>query len=261
MATRPTTNKHPQDNESGLDFLRAPSSYSVRVGYESVTLLDRVLEKLRGAILEFHFHPGDRLIERDLCEQLGVSRSSVREALRRLEAEGLVTIVPHKGGVVASTTSKEAQAIYEVRGVLEGFAAQLFAERASNEQVLQLRERLRDMREAVKTGDPRIMLAVKGTFYDVILEGCGNEFCRQLILSLQARIRFLRALALCSPERTKRSLDEMAQIVKAIEARDGNAARAAYLVHIEEAARAAIKALSERPPRPHSNDAHVKNRL
>lgn len=238
-------------NERALDFLESPSSYSVRVEPTSVTLLDRVVEKLRGAILDFHFRPGQRLVERALCEQLGVSRSSVREALRCLEAEGLIKTVPHKGRTVASITAKEAQSVYEVRAALEGFAAQLFAERGTPEQVRRLRARLRDMKDAVSTKDPRVMLAVKATFYDVILEGCGNEYCAELILSLQARIRFLRALSLSSPGRTQRSIAEMTRIVKAVEARDGDAARAAYTEHIRIAAAVAIKALSERarPPK------------
>jgi len=234
------------NREAPLDFLQTPSSYSVRVDRDSVTLLDRVVEKLRNAILDFHFRPGDRLIERDLCEQLGVSRGSVREALGRLEVEGLITMVPHKGGIVASMTPKEARGVYEVRAVLEAFAAQRFAERASDAQIGQLRARLRDMHDAVKTKDPRIILTVKGTFYDVILEGCDNEFCAEMIRSLQARIRFLRALSLSSPARTRRSVEEMARIVKAVEARDGEATRKAYMAHIQEAARMAIKELSKR---------------
>ena len=232
-------------DEQNLAFLESPSSYSVRVEPSS-TLLDRVLGKLRGAILDFHFRPGDRLVERTLCEQLGVSRSSVREALRRLEAEGLITTAPHKGRTVASVSAKEAQSVYEVRAALEGFAAQLFAERGSDEQIRRLRARLRDMKDAVKTNDARVMLAVKAKFYEVILEGCGNQYCAELILSLQARIRFLRALSMSAPGRTQRSIAEMARVVKAVESRDGEAARAAYTDHIRSAASVAIKALSQR---------------
>lgn len=240
----------PPHAEPKPDFLETPSSYSVRVEPFSSTLLDRVLDKLRGAILEFHFRPGHRLVERELCEQLGVSRSSVREALGRIEAEGLIRTTPHKGRTVASITANEARSVYEVRAALEGFAAQLFAVRATAEQIKRLRARLRDMKDAVETGDPRVMLAVKATFYDVILEGCGNAYCAELILSMQARIRFLRALSMSAPGRTLRSIAEMTRIVKAVEARDGEAARAAYTAHIRIAAAVAIKALSERSAKP-----------
>ena len=143
-------------------------------------------------------------------------------------------------------SAAEGRSVYEVRAALEGFAAQLFAERGTDEQIKRLRARLRDMKDAVSTGDPRVMLAVKATFYDVILEGCGNKYCADLILSLQARIRFLRALSMSAPGRTPRSIAEMAKIVKAIEARDGDAARAAYTDHIRMAATVAIAALSAR---------------
>jgi DNA-binding GntR family transcriptional regulator len=235
-----------RDHDSKPDFLDAPSSFSVRVEPPSTTLLDRVLEKLRGAILDFHFPPGHRLVERELCEQLGVSRSSVREALRRLEAEGLIRTVPHKGRTVASVTASEAASLYEVRAELEGFTAELFAERATDEQVRRLRSRLRDMKAAMQTNDPRVLLAAKAAFYDVILEGCGNEYCADLIRSMQARIRFLRALSMTAPGRTQRSLAEMTRIVKAVENRDGDAARAAYTEHISIAAAVAIQALSDR---------------
>lgn len=249
-----------QQHEPTYDFLEAPSSYSVRVEPQSTTLLDRVIEKLRGAILDFHFRPGHRLVERQLCEQLGVSRSSVREALRRLEADGLIKTVPHKGRTVASITAKEAQSVYEVRVALEAFAAQLFAERATDDQIKRLRASLRDMKAAVKTADPRVMLALKATFYNVILEGCGNTYCAELILSLQARIRFLRALAMSMPGRTQRSIAEMTRIVRAVEARDGDAAHAAYADHIQKAASVAISALSVRSPKPSHLQSNQRKR-
>jgi DNA-binding GntR family transcriptional regulator len=102
----------------------------MRVVRNTVTLRQQVLEVLRSAILNFQFKPGDRLIERELCEMTGVSRTSVREALRHLESEGLVQNLPNKGPMVATVTADEAREIFEVRRVLEGLAARLFAERA-----------------------------------------------------------------------------------------------------------------------------------
>src|SRR5882672_4452774 len=97
-----------------------PTATGMRVVRNTVTLRQQVLEVLRGAILNFQFKPGDRLIERELCEMTGVSRTSVREALRHLESEGLVQNLPNKGPMVATVTGEEAREIFEVRRVLEG---------------------------------------------------------------------------------------------------------------------------------------------
>ena len=91
------------------------------------TLRELALERMRAAIVEFHFKPGQRLIERDLCEQLGVSRSVVREVIRHLEAEGLVHTVPHQGPIVATLDAETAAQIYELRSLLESAAAQAAA--------------------------------------------------------------------------------------------------------------------------------------
>ena len=103
---------------------------SLRVKRNNITLRQQVLDVLRNAILEARFKPGDRLIERELCELTGVSRTSVREALRHLESEGLVRNIPNKGPTVATVGLEEAQQIYEMREALEGQAGRLFAQRA-----------------------------------------------------------------------------------------------------------------------------------
>src|SRR5215472_16989961 len=94
----------------------------------------QVEQRLRQAILSGHFRPGGRLIERELCTLLGVSRTSLREALRQLEGDGLIVNIPHKGLVVATMTREEADEIFQVRAVVEGLAGRLFAERATDEQ-------------------------------------------------------------------------------------------------------------------------------
>src|SRR5262245_64954406 len=95
-----------------------------------ITVTGQAVLKLRAAILNGVFKPGERLLEQNLCEWMGVSRTSVREALRRLEAERLITITPNRGPSVTEIAWDEAKAIYEVRALMEGEAAALFAARA-----------------------------------------------------------------------------------------------------------------------------------
>src|SRR5689334_11856309 len=93
---------------------------------------EQIEQQLRQAITSGHFRPGDRLIERELCTLFGVSRASLREALRQLEGDGLLTNIPHKGLVVATMTKEQAFDVYQVRAVLEGLAGRLFAEQAGS---------------------------------------------------------------------------------------------------------------------------------
>src|ERR1700743_2896110 len=115
------------------------------------TLRQQVIEGLRLCISDLTFKPGDRLIERELCEMLGVSRTLVREALRQLEAEGMVTIIPHRGPAVAVLDVPTVKGIYEVRAVLEALAGRLFVERASDSD----RQRLRRAFAAMATAHRR----------------------------------------------------------------------------------------------------------
>src|SRR5207248_2791945 len=105
-----------------------------RVQRVAAPLRTQVLEALRQDVLAAEFQPGERLVEAQLCARYEVSRTVVREVLRQLESEGLVTTVPNRGPVVTELTTADAEALFEVRGALEGLAGALFAERATAEQ-------------------------------------------------------------------------------------------------------------------------------
>ena len=102
---------------------------SLRVVRSMVSLKKQVVESLRTAIFDRRFSPGDRLVERELCEMLDVSRTLLREALSQLEAEGVVQIIPHRGPIVAVYRAEDAKSIYEVRAALEEMAGRCFVER------------------------------------------------------------------------------------------------------------------------------------
>ncbi len=200
--------------------------------------------RLRFAITQGRFHAGERLIERELCEMLGVSRPSLREALRQLEAEQLVTLRPNRGPVVAEITIEEAAEIYEIRSVLEGFAARLFTRWATPAQVQNLRQTVRDLKKAENGSPSELLLDRKNKFYEVLLSGCNNRVVERVLSQLHNRIRLLRAETLAG--RTKAALAEIEKIVKAIEERNEDAACQASTVHIERAAKFAIRSLEQR---------------
>jgi DNA-binding GntR family transcriptional regulator len=215
----------------------------LRVERTPALIRSQVLENLRQAILDRRLAPGQRLIERELVELTGVSRTSVREALRELAAEGLVTAIPNKGTVVTSVSAKEAQQLYQVRSVLEGLAGRLFVENAgAAQQKALVRAFERIERQAAKGA---AMLAAKDAFYEVLFSGGGNDALRSVVGSLHARVSVLRSLSLSVPGRLEHSVKELRAIVDAVLANDADAAAAACARHVEEAGRAGLLALSE----------------
>lgn len=207
----------------------------------------QVESRIRDAIVNGRFAPGERLVEARLCGRLNVSRPIIREALRQLVAEGLVVIVPHHGARVASITAEEARQIYEVRKQLEGLAGRGFAKHASAAAVAELRAIVAELERATggRAGG-RLILEIKQRFYAVLLGHCGNEIVRETLERLNNRVSQLRALSLSQPKRLPQTLRELKGIVRAIEARDADAAFEACAAHVEQAARHALKALETR---------------
>jgi GntR family transcriptional regulator, trigonelline degradation regulator len=216
---------------------------SLRVERAPAPIRSRVLDNLRQAIIERKLVPGQRLIERELVEMTGVSRTSIREALRELAAEGLVTTIPNKGTIVTEVTAEEARQLYQVRSVLEGLAGRLFVENATDAQRRALVSALRAVERAAAKGSSA-MLAAKDKFYDVLFEGGGNEALRSIASALHARVSLLRSLSLSQPGRSAESLAELAQIVAAVQANDADAAAKACSHHVEAAGTVGYAALA-----------------
>jgi DNA-binding GntR family transcriptional regulator len=209
-------------------------------------LRGRTLKTLREAILASHLRPGQRLIERNLCQQTGVSRSSIREALRYLESEGLIESRGSKGMFVSVLSKEQALEIYEVRAALEAEAAKHFAERATDEELHALKgayERI----VKVAYSDPDAYGGGIDEFFEILFAGAGNATAHALIRSLRARINLLRntTIRLATKERTKGSLAKMNNIVKALEKRDGMAAAAACRSFVARSAEFAASQLKD----------------
>jgi len=218
----------------------------MRVVRNTVTLRQQVLEVLRSAILNFQFKPGDRLIERELCEMTGVSRTSVREALRHLESEGLVQNLPNKGPMVATVTADEAREIFEVRRVLEGLAARLFAARAGAAELAALDAAMAALERAFAAADIHEILKATTAYYEVVLGGSGNAVIRRLIGLLQARVTFLRATtSMSQPNRAPESLAEMQRLTVALKSGRPDQAEAASTAHVDRATAAVLAALQK----------------
>jgi len=216
---------------------------TLRVERNPAPVRTQVLDNLRQAIVERQLVPGQRLIERELVELTGVSRTSIREALRELAAEGLVTAIPNKGTVVARVSAEEARQLYEVRSALEGLAGRLFVQNATQAQRNALVKALQRIERLAAKGAP--LINAKDSFYEVLFEGGGNEALRSVTAGLHARVSVLRSLSLSVPGRPAQSLREMRDIVDAVLAGDADAAARACSRHVEEAGRVGLQALAE----------------
>jgi len=221
---------------------------ALRVERTPAPVRAQVLDNLRQAIIERQFAPGQRLIERELVELTGVSRTSVREALRELAAEGLVTAIPNKGTIVASVSADEARQLYEVRSALEALAGRLFVQRATAAQRNALVRALRKIERLADKGAP--VLVAKNGFYDVLFEGCGNDALRTVVAGLHARVSVLRWLSLSVPGRAAESVGELRAIVDAVLANDADRAARACSWHVEQAGRVGLRALAEQDGNP-----------
>lgn len=219
------------------------SEFDLRIEPKAATLRHLVEDKLRQAIASGVFKPGQRLIERELCEMTGVGRTSIREALRQLEADGLITTIPHRGPSVSVITEEDALQLYEIRAVLESFAGQAFAERASEENIRRLSEAVERIQSAADTGNRADLIGAKTDFYEVLLAGCGNIYVEKTLRGLHDRITLLRVASMTQPGRLQHSIREIRDIHQAIVARDGQAAAAACRHHIDQAAAAVMEFL------------------
>lgn len=222
------------------------SSPSVN-GAESATPLRKQAEEdLRKAILSGRYNAGERLKERQLMETLGVSRTLLREALRQIEAEGLVTLVPNRGPVVSVLSYEDAEEIYEVRGILEAQACAGFVLRASSGHVRKLQRVFAELERAAQAGDVLRTLELSSDFYDVILEGSGNKVLSSMLKLLHNRIVLLRRTSMSEAGRIPETLDELTRMHEALCARDEAAASKASQHHVRQASRAALRIMRQR---------------
>lgn len=216
------------------------SPHDFRIVRVAAPLRHSVTESIRNAIAVGHFKVGERLPERDLCEMAGVSRTLIREALRQLESEGLIKVLPNRGPIVAGVTPEQAEGIYQVRLELEGLASQLFAKKATDAHREALKEAFRQLKNAFSADDTMIRLSAKNRFYECMIEGAGNEALGLTLRMLNSRVTVLRATSLKAPGRAKESLNELAELVDALLAGNPKAARQAAARHVKNAAAVAI---------------------
>lgn len=212
----------------------------MKVTHVAAPVRAQAVAAIRAEIISGELAPGQKLVERELCERLDISRNTLREACRQLEAEGFLVIPPHKGPTVARLSDHEARAVYEVREALECFAVRLFVERAGDELMEQMTAAVADLDAAHHAGNVSQMLEKKNRFYEVLYSGADNPVLHDQALLLNGRLSQLRARSLSRGGRPTASITEIHEVLRAVTDRDADRASALWRQHIRNAAATAL---------------------
>jgi DNA-binding GntR family transcriptional regulator len=197
-------------------------------------LREVVFEALRQAIISGELKPGERLMEVQLAEEMGVSRTPVREAIRKLELEGLVVMIPRKGAYVAGLSLKDAADVFEIRESLEGLAAALAAERITDEEIEILERILKEITKAAEKGDVEAIIKKDAEFHQILFNATRNERLAQMVNNLKEHIDRFRVQSFSNPSRIRDIMKEHRKIVDAIKDRDAERAEKLAKAHIEK---------------------------
>lgn len=210
---------------------------------ESIPLRDRAYQALREAIISGHLAPGERLVEAKLAQEMGISRNPVREALRRLEHEGLARRLPRGGMAVAEVDLRDVAEVYAVRSVLEGLAARLAAGRLRAEHRERMARSIREGEEARRRGDLDLLVQTSSIFHGTIMEVAGNARLSSLMQVLDHHISRFRRLSLQAEGSPAEVLEEHRHILEALERGDEVQAEALMRQHLEHSGRQILRFL------------------
>lgn len=208
-------------------------------------LRDVVFKTIRRAILKGDLSPGERLMEITLAKQLGVSRTPIREAIRKLEIEGLVAMTPRKGAVVAGITGKSLRDVLEVRKALEELAIELACQRMDDEAIEELATAEAGFRKAVESDNAMDMAQTDELFHDIIFKGTKNDRLIQLLNHLREQMYRYRLEYVKDKDKRKLLIKEHEEILELIRLRDVERAKALIREHIDNQEITVLKNIKE----------------
>ncbi|HEX3031441.1 MAG TPA: GntR family transcriptional regulator [Bacillota bacterium] len=198
-------------------------------------LREIVFETLREAIINGDLEPGERMMEIQLADEMGVSRTPVREAIRKLELEGFVVMIPRKGAYVAGISIKDIADVFEIRAALEGLAAGLAADRITEDEIEALERCLVKVAECAESNNLDMLISADTDFHELLYKASRNDRLVQIVSNLREQIQRFRTTSLAQPGRMKVALEEHKQIVEAICSRNVELASKLAREHIENA--------------------------
>lgn len=212
-------------------------------------LREVVCESLREAIRNGVLKPGERLMEIQLAEELGVSRTPVREAIRKLELEGYVVMMPRRGTYVANMSIRDINEIFEIRTALESLSNGLAAEHITDEELEHLQRLLVVIGGYIKDGDIEKIVETDIEFHDLMYHAARNQRLVGIISNLRDQLTRFRTLSMSYPGRLEATLEEHKLIVEAIATGDKKAASKAAEKHMENSEKTLLKAMEAMHPK------------
>lgn len=207
---------------------------------EFLPLRDVVFNTLRQAILTGELKPGERLMEIHLANRLGVSRTPIREAIRKLELEGLVTMIPRRGAEVAQITEKSMNDVLEVRRAVDALCVELACDRITEEELVELKKACDVFEQAVKTKDVKQIAQADVALHDIIVQATGNNRLIQLVNTLSEQMYRYRFEYIKDSSQHQNLVEEHRVIYQAIVDKDKETASKAAKVHIDNQEKAII---------------------
>ena len=208
---------------------------------EFLPLRDVVFNTLRQAILTGELKPGERLMEIHLANRLGVSRTPIREAIHKLELEGLVTMIPRRGAEVAQITEKSMSDVLEVRRALDALCAELACDRITEAGLESLRQSCDAFEAAVKTGDAKKIAQADVALHDIIVQATGNQRLIQLVNNLSEQMYRYRFEYIKDSSQHENLVEEHRIIYQSIVGKDKETAAEAARTHIDNQKKAIIR--------------------
>ena len=207
-------------------------------------LREVVSETLRQAIRDGIFKPGERLMEIPLSEELGVSRTPIREAIRKLELEGFVIMIPRRGTDVADISLKDISQVFEIRSALEELAGALAAERITAEEIEYLERMLVEIGTYIEKKDMDRIVEADVNFHEVLYKASRNERLVEIIHNLREQTLRFRTVSMNQPGRLAKTWEEHRLLVEAIADRDANKARKIARLHMEHSEQALLTGMN-----------------
>lgn len=204
-------------------------------------LRDVVFNTLRQSILIGELKPGERLMEIHLANRLGVSRTPIREAIHKLEREGLVTITPRRGAEVAQITEKSMNDVLEVRQALDALCVELACDRITEEGTEALRKACDDFEQCVNTGDSKRIAQADVALHDIIVQATGNQRLIQLVNNLSEQMYRYRFEYIKDSSQHQTLVNEHRIIYQSIVRKDKETAAAAARTHIDNQKKAIMR--------------------
>jgi len=189
-----------------------------------LTLREKILETIRDAIATGLLKPGEKVAEPELAERFGISRTPIREAFRQLESEGYLTVIPRKGAVVVSFSSKEIEEFYAIKSILEGYAAHCACKNLSDKEIERLAAINEKLRKLAEEEDIKHFFKVHNDFHELFRKAADNAKLDELIGSLVSKFQLLRYASLSKPGRMKVSVQEHVKIIEAFRSRNAELA-------------------------------------